>query len=93
MAQKMTDIIQIVRYDRASDVLYIATRPGRPAVSKEGLPGVLWRYDAADGEIVGVTIMDFGYYWASRTSELASDIAAHIPVTSRTAKTILEGVH
>ena len=92
MATEMTDTIQTVRYDKASDVLYIATRPGRPAVSKEGLPGVLWRYDATDGEIVGVTIMDFNYYWTSRIPELASDISAHIQVSPVKARTILDGV-
>ena len=88
----MNSIIQTVNYDRASDVLYLGIRPGRQAVSKEGLPGVLWRYDVKDGEVVGVTILDFGYYWGSRISELASDISTHIGMPSAQAKHMLEGV-
>ena len=86
----MRAIIHSVRYDRASDVLYISTRPNRAAVSEEGLPGVMWRYDASDGGIVGVTIMDFDHYWSSRISELTVDVAAHLSLPQAKARDILE---
>lgn len=88
----MTDIASI-DYDRDSDVLYIATRPGREARLKETLPGVLWRYDRDDGNIVGVTIMDYSHYWVPRITDLSRDIGEHLHISRGKARRILESVN
>ncbi|MCB1331998.1 MAG: DUF2283 domain-containing protein [Maritimibacter sp.] len=88
---EMTNIAS-VKYDKASDVLYIATRPGREAKSRESLPGVLWRYDSEDGRIVGVTIMDYAYYWMPRLSDLTNDIGKRLHMNRTDVRSILESV-
>lgn len=63
------------RYDRDSDVLYLSSRPGVPARSREEQPGMVWRYDVEGGDLVGVTVIDFGTYWRRRRRELVEQIA------------------
>ena len=77
-------------YDRESDVLYISTQPGKLGIARESLPGVLWRYGPKDGEIVGVTILDFSHYWTKRLDDLAHDLEEHLDISSRKAKSLLE---
>ena len=79
----------MVRYDRDSDVLYISTRPGRHGVAEESLPGVLWRYEPGDGEIVGVTILDFSHYWKPRLDDLVRDLEDRLKITAREAESLL----
>jgi uncharacterized protein YuzE len=56
-----------VTYDRNSDVLYIST-PGAPAHRGiEDNYGMVWRYDR-NGELVGVTIIDFCDQWITPQS-------------------------
>lgn len=84
--------VERVSYDREADVLYISTRLGRKAVVRESLPGVLWRYDAESGELVGVTVMDFLYYWAPRMADLSKDLSAHLRLSQARAMSILQEV-
>ena len=81
-----------VTYDRDSDVLYLSTRPGTPARSQEKQPGVIWRYDAERGDLIGVTIIDFASYWRSRQDELAKQIAIRFAVSRKAAQDVLNGV-
>ena len=78
-----------VTYDEDADVLYISTRPGKHGIARESLPGVLWRYEPEGGDIVGVTIVDFSGYWASRLEELAHDLEDHLHISSHKAKSLL----
>lgn len=79
-----------ILYDKDSDVLYISTLPGRYGIARESLPGVIWRYQDGSGDIVGVTIMDFSTYWKPRLSELADDLVAHLHISLRKAKSLLQ---
>jgi len=47
-----------VDYDRTVDVLYIAIKD-RPGIADEVSSGNFIRYGVGNGEIVGITIMDF----------------------------------
>ena len=69
-----------IKYDRASDVLYINTRPGVPAVVRHGDPGLLWRHDANTGELIGLTVIDFDLYWRPRLRELAAQLSLRLKV-------------
>ena len=89
----MTDakVVQYqVQYDRKSDVLYISRMPPMEGVVEEGLPGVLWRYSAVDGSIVGVTILDFTHCWTRRLDYLAHDLVNHLNISQHQAKLLLE---
>lgn len=81
-----------IKYDQASDVLYIATKPGRKARMEETLPGVLWRYDCTDGNIVGVTILDYSHYWKPRLSVLSEDIVDRLHISRGEVRRMLERV-
>ena len=78
-----------VRYDRESDVLYISTQPGKRGIAEETLPGVLWRYEVAGGNIVGVTILDFSSYWKPRLDELVHDLEKRLRISPHKAKSLL----
>ena len=78
-----------VFYDKDADVLYISTQPGKHGIAKESLPGVLWRYEPEDGDIVGVTIIDFSHYWASRLNDLTCDLVSHLHISSHKARSLL----
>jgi uncharacterized protein YuzE len=67
-----------VTYDRASDVLYLTTRPGVPARSRHGRMGLVLRYDVETDEPIGVTVVDFAEFWRHRIDELVDEIAAHL---------------
>ena len=79
-----------VLYDEDSDVLYISTRPGKYGVVKESLPGVLWRYEPDDGNIVGVTIVDFSFYWKPRLDALTHDLVDHLDISAGEARSLLQ---
>ena len=74
-----------VTYDRASDVLYLTTRPGAPARSKHGRMGLVLRYDPATSEPIGVTVVDFAEYWRHRIDELVDEIVAHLQTPRQVA--------
>jgi uncharacterized protein YuzE len=82
-----------VRYDTASDVLYITTSGFGPAHGKEDAPGVFWRYLDADGTLVGVTILDFDSYWKPRLPNLIEQIAHHFHVPAQAAQHALARAH
>jgi hypothetical protein len=67
-----------VTYDRASDVLYITTRPGTPALSRHGPYGLVLRYDIGTNEPIGVTVVDFSEFWRHRLDLLVDEIVAHL---------------
>lgn len=79
-----------VRYDSASDVLYITTEAFGPAYGEEDAPGVFWRYLDADGTLVGVTVLDFGSYWKPRLPSLVEQISQHFHVPTKDARSVLE---
>lgn len=78
-----------VRYDRGSDVLYVTRRPGRPARSEPGRPGMVWRYDLQSGELIGVTIIDFSTYWRPRERELLAQLASHFSIARSEAEAVI----
>jgi len=47
-----------IRYDKTVDVLYIGIKD-RPGIATEVSEGNFIRYGAGNGEIVGITILDF----------------------------------
>jgi uncharacterized protein YuzE len=47
-----------LKYDASADVLYISTNADIAAVHAVSSGNVIWRYDE-DGDVVGVTVMDF----------------------------------
>jgi len=47
-----------IDYDKIADVLYIAIKD-RPGIADEVSSGNFIRYGAGDGEIVGITVLDF----------------------------------
>jgi uncharacterized protein YuzE len=63
-----------VTYDRGSDVLYISSRREAAARGIESPVGIVWRYDR-DGELIGVTIIDYSELWYTRRSELAEQLS------------------
>lgn len=82
-----------VRYDRASDVLYISVAKGIKALSKEGDPGLLWRYAVSDGHLVGLTVVDFDTYWRKRLESLTEQLADRFHVAREEAARKLSNVH
>lgn len=82
-----------IRYDRASDVVYIMTdRYGAAYGEEEESPGLIWRYLDADDSLVGLTIMDFSTYWKPRLPQLAKEFSQHFHVPARQAKKVIESV-
>ena len=47
-----------IDYDKIADVLYIAIKD-RPGIADEVSSGNFIRYGAGDGEIMGITVLDF----------------------------------
>lgn len=79
-----------VRYDKASDVLYVSKLPGVQAKSREEQPGLVWRYDVEHGNLIGVTIIDFSTYWRKRRPELVKQIAARFVMSTEAARDVLD---
>jgi len=69
-----------VHYDAGGDVLYLSIKPAAPALTQEGEPGVLWRYDVEGGALIGVTVVDFAEAWRGREHALAELIAERFGV-------------
>ena len=69
-----------VAYDVGSDVLYITARKASAHHGVEDAQGVVWRYDR-EGELIGVTIVDFYDRWYLHRPELAKKLSNgfHIP--------------
>lgn len=81
-----------VNYDQSADVLYVSKRPKAPARSREEEPGLVWRYDAERGDLIGVTIIDFSTFWSRRRSELVDRIASRFVLSRQEARSILDKV-
>lgn len=81
-----------VSYDRHADVLYITVKRA-PADSREDLPGLLWRYSLKDGDLVGLTIMDYASYWQPRLDELIKQLADRFQMSSSSAREVLKNAH
>jgi uncharacterized protein YuzE len=77
----MTDLPSFnVAYDKGSDVLYISARKAPAHRGIEDAQGLVWRYDR-EGELIGVTIVDFYDRWYLHRPELARKLSEgfHIP--------------
>ena len=79
-----------VRYDRASDVLYVTTPNYGPAYGEEAEPGVFWRYLDVDGTLVGMTVMDYQAYWRPRFPSLIEQFSQHFHLPQQAAREVLE---
>jgi uncharacterized protein YuzE len=87
----MNEALQI-RYDRASDVLYVTTsRYGAAYGDEEDAPGLIWRYLDKDDTLVGVTVMDYRAYWQPRFTELVDQLSSHFHIPPSKTKEVLEG--
>jgi len=78
-----------VLYDRDSDVLYISTRQVPAARGVEEPSGVVWRYDR-EGELIGVTVVDFHDYWFNRRGVLAREISRRFDLPRPQVCVVLE---
>jgi hypothetical protein len=81
-----------LRYDKYGDVLYVTTPTNRPALTDEDDVGLLWRYSTDNGELVGVTILDYGAYWKSHREDLAGRISDHFHVPAGEVEKLLPDV-
>jgi uncharacterized protein YuzE len=81
-----------IEYDRDSDVLYLTTPENAPAVAQEDEVGMVWRYDAKSGTLVGLTLIEFEGHWASRVAHVADEMAKRFHMTKRAALALLESV-
>ena len=79
-----------IRYDGASDVLYIATRKTPAARGTEDECGILRRYDAG-GDLIGMTIMDIFDRWRDHRSDLAQKISVGFHISHDHAERVLAG--
>lgn len=50
-------------YDKHADVLYVTTNKNRPAYGDATCGGFVWRRAVDNGELVGVTCIDFKQGW------------------------------
>lgn len=81
----------VVTYDREADVLYVAIGQPEPAVG-EVINGVIYRYSNATKAPCGATVL--GYRdegWSNRLSDLADEIANHLPVLSGDLVKVIKG--
>jgi hypothetical protein len=67
----------------------VSARPGAPARSEEEKPGLVWRYDPESGDLIGVTIIDFGTFWRRRRTELVEDFASRFQMSTEEARRTL----
>lgn len=78
-----------VTYDRDSDVLYISARKVPAYHGIEDAQGIVWRYDR-DGELIGITVVDFYDRWYLQRPELARRISEGFRIPQRQAKTVVD---
>jgi hypothetical protein len=72
-------------------VLYISI-PGAPAARGiEDSLGIVWRYDG-DGELIGVTIVDFYDRWYPHWSELTRELAKRLDISEKQAEAMLSQI-
>ena len=77
-----------VTYDRDSDVLYISARKVAAHRGVEDAQGIVWRYDR-EGELIGITVVDFYDRWYGHRPELARKISEGFHVPERVATTVI----
>lgn len=80
-------------YDRAGDVLYIVTVMNAPAISREEELGMVWRYDARKGNLVGLTLIEYKGYWVSRRPQVIREMSDRFGISPNEARRVLESVH
>lgn len=85
-AGSMGDIFQ-ASYDRIADTLYIGT--GEAASSAVEDEFGIWRL-AADGRLVGVTIMDFQEIWGSERDNLMREVAGRLNLPSGSTQALFD---
>lgn len=78
-----------VAYDRDSDVLYITARKAPAHRGIEDAQGIVWRYDR-EGELIGVTIVDFYDRWHLQRPELARKLSSGFHIPERQAEIVLD---
>jgi uncharacterized protein YuzE len=78
-----------VLYDRDSDVLYISKRSEAAGKGIESPHGVVWRYNI-NGELIGVTVIDYHDRWNTKQTELISAIADRFNIPQSAARRVLD---
>jgi len=78
-----------VAYDRDSDVLYISSRKAPAYRGIEDAQGIVWRYDR-EGELIGITVVDFYDRWYQHRPELARKISEGFKIPERQARTVID---
>jgi len=68
-------------YDRDSDVLYVSSRSAAAARGVEAPDGIVWRYDH-EGDLIGVTIVNFNDHWSDKRPELVREMSAKFDIPS-----------
>jgi Protein of unknown function (DUF2283) len=83
------------KYDRHSDVLYIALDEPRPAVAEEGAEGLVYRFGMSDDRPCGVTVLSYRTLWTGRDAELAERIAAFLRTRTEDVRAAIssEAIH
>jgi uncharacterized protein YuzE len=84
-----------VAYDNVSDVLYISSRKAPAHRGIEDAQGLVWRYDR-DGELIGITVVDFYDRWYTDVAVLARKISEGFHIPEQQARTVIRhafGLH
>jgi uncharacterized protein YuzE len=77
-----------VTYDADSDVLYISKRKAPAASGVQDKYGFVWRYDA-DGDLIGLTVLDFKDFWCAKRDILENEISEHFSISRAQANVVL----
>jgi uncharacterized protein YuzE len=80
-----------VTYDAGSDVLYISKKKVPASRGVEDQYGFVWRYDA-DGNLIGLTVVDFQEFWTGKRSLLTQEMAEHFAISQAQADVVLDHV-
>jgi uncharacterized protein YuzE len=78
-----------VDYDAITDVLYISKRRVPAVKGIEDEFGRVWRYDS-NGELIGLTVLDFLDMWNEKKSVLANEISEQFSVSRAQARFVLD---
>jgi uncharacterized protein YuzE len=80
-----------VTYDHDSDVLYLSRHAGSAERGVQDKYGFVWRYDR-EGELIGVTVVDFMDFWHANKQVLVREISEHFLIPEAYACIVLDSV-